>query len=46
MALVKKYSISACFKVCFSDSVLILYLDILSAGTGHNPLGVQKLDKE
>lgn len=40
------YSISACFKVRFLDSVLVLYQDILSAGTGHNPLGVQKLDKE
>lgn len=42
MALVKMYSLSG----CFLDSVLIFYLDVMSAGTGHNPLGVQKLDKE
>lgn len=42
MGLVKMYSLSA----CFLDSVLIFHLDVLSAGTGHNPLGVQKLDKE
>lgn len=46
MAPVKMYSISAWYKVCVLDSVLILYLDVLSAGTGHNPSGVHKLDKQ
>lgn len=34
MALVEVYSISACFKVCLLDSMLMLYLDALSAHTG------------
>lgn len=46
MAPVKMYSISAWYKVCVLDSVLMLYLDVLSAGTGHNPSGVHKLDKQ
>lgn len=46
MALVKVYSMSAPFKMCLLDLMLVLYLDALSARTGHDPLGVQKFDKE